>query len=492
VGNRQVSRLIRDAHESGSALRVARAPAAAALPVLSDAAAKVLSELGVTDAQMAAFRAGELIAFQMPVPGSDPTIGLLQLQRRLVRGGIFDINVPTDADAALKSFFRARGVVLRVAKAVDAPEIELIGASVRNEKIEQMLIRQKFTRTAELIPESAGLGPSDTVEIYTKRFLVHGATADTAPGGSGAPPADPAPPAAAPPSVPIEGPAATGEGAATAAAEGAAESEAAGAAGEAAAVGLSFWETMGVSVAITFLVEASIGWLTHQKGVGDRKAQEFAAFLDAKLAGKIASAVQARALEARRMTIEHPEHPVYAIVSYDLDYRWTGQSSAAIGVPAKDLRYVDARFGGVRLGYQRRVNETLISSAGDFTDRIDTRRVTISVELNPLGESSEMRHWRALVHDAGQAAEQGQSARAVAESSHRDVPLTSADEREERRRAKLGLPSLRAERERKELMLWVSAYLEYTLLHGLDRQYDDALSYYRELEQAAAPARVPR
>jgi hypothetical protein len=195
VGNRQVSRLIRDAHESGSALRVARAPAAAALPVLSDAAAKVLSELGVTDAQMAAFRAGELIAFQMPVPGSDPTIGLLQLQRRLVRGGIFDINVPTDADAALKSFFRARGVVLRVAKAVDAPEIELIGASVRNEKIEQMLIRQKFTRTAELIPESAGLGPSDTVEIYTKRFLVHGATADTAPGGSGAPPADPAPPA---------------------------------------------------------------------------------------------------------------------------------------------------------------------------------------------------------------------------------------------------------------------------------------------------------
>ena len=250
---------------------------------------------------------------------------------------------------------------------------------------------------------------------------------------------------------------------------------------------------MGVSVAITFLIEASIGWLTHQKNVGDPKAQKFAEFLSGKLGGKIAKGVQAQAMQARRMTIEHPEHPVYAIVSYDLDYRWTGQSSAANGVPGKDLRYVDARFGGLRLGYQRVAEETLISSApsGDFSYRIDTRRVTISVELNPLGESSELRRWRVLVHDAGEAAQRGQTARGVAESSHYDPPFSPADEREERRRAKVGLPSLRAERERQERMMWVAAYLDYTGAHGLDRLYEDALAYYRELEQAAAPPRSP-
>ena len=197
VGNRQVARLV------GPSLQVARTPAATALPALSDAAVRLLSDLGLTEAQASAFGAGELIAFQMAVPGNDPTIGLLQLQPNLVRGGIFDINVPTDTEAAVKSFFQARGVVLKVARAVNAPEIELIGASVRNKDVAEMLGRLKFTRTTQVVPETAGLGPTDTVEIYTKRFPV-GGTPAAEPAPPGAPPAGPAPaapPAAAPPTA---------------------------------------------------------------------------------------------------------------------------------------------------------------------------------------------------------------------------------------------------------------------------------------------------
>jgi hypothetical protein len=76
-------------------------------------------------------------------------------------------------------------------------------------------------------------------------------------------------------------------------------------------------------------------------------------------------------------------------------------------------------------------------------------------------------------------------ARAVAEASHHEIrPFTVAEERENLRRTKVGLESLAKTEDRKERMLWVPAYVEYTSAHDeLRAQYERALRYYRELEQ---------
>jgi len=109
----------------------------------------------------------------------------------------------------------------------------------------------------------------------------------------------------------------------------------------------------------------------------------------------------------------------------------------------------------------------------------------------PLGETPEGRRREALVKDAGQAALRRLSARSVAEDRHFDVELNADDERQERIRAEVGLPSLRAERIRHEQLLWVAAYLEFSLSHGLLKQYDQALAYYAELQQRARDAQDP-
>jgi hypothetical protein len=150
-----------------------------ALPPVSDAAQQVLKGLGLTDAQIASFTAGDVVLFELPVAGTDSTIGLLQLKADVVRGGIFSIKVPSDPNAALKSFMQVRGRVLDVARAVNTPEIELIGAAVHNEKIVKMLEKQHFTRSTEVLPESLGLGPNAEADIYSKRFPV---TRGAAPG----------------------------------------------------------------------------------------------------------------------------------------------------------------------------------------------------------------------------------------------------------------------------------------------------------------------
>jgi hypothetical protein len=193
------------------------------------------------------------------------------------------------------------------------------------------------------------------------------------------------------------------------------------------------------------------------------------------------------------MTIERPDLPVYATVTYDLDYHWTGASSAAAGVPAKELDYRDARVVDVKVGRRNVSSDVVLSGAGpgDLRRRLDTRRITLSLELNPLGESEQMHHWRVLVHEAGQAASRGLSARSVVEHTHVDVKLTPAEEREERRRAGVGLASVRGERERQEQLLWVAAYIDHTSIHGPHKLYDDALAYYRELEQAPLRSRLP-
>jgi hypothetical protein len=177
-------------------LALARSPAVAppapSLPAVDQAAAGVLKNLGLSDPQIAGFRDGQIVLFNLVLPGHDDAIGVLQLKPGIVRGGIFSINVRKDPKLALKGFAAVRGRVLAVARAVHVAEYDLIGAAVHNDDIQEMLERQKFVRTTEVLPEYVGLGPNAECDIYTKRFPVLSA-AGAAPAEGAAPAAGNAP-----------------------------------------------------------------------------------------------------------------------------------------------------------------------------------------------------------------------------------------------------------------------------------------------------------
>lgn len=187
VSNRGMARL--------ALARTPIAPTASSLPAIDQAAAGVLKNLGLSDAQIAGLRNGEMVLFKLVLPAADDTIGMLQLKPGLVRGGILSIKVPDDPKLAVRAFAAARGRVLAVARAVHVSEFDLLGAAVHNAKIEDMLARQKFTRTTEVLPESVGLGPNAECEVFTKRFpvlpAVQGAPAPDAPAGVDEPAAEP-------------------------------------------------------------------------------------------------------------------------------------------------------------------------------------------------------------------------------------------------------------------------------------------------------------
>jgi hypothetical protein len=485
LGNRRMARLV-----------LARTVAAGALPAVGPAAVDVLTRLGLSEAQITAFRAGEIVLFNMAVPGHEATIGVLQLQNGLLRGGIFSIRIPNDPKLAVRAFAAVRDRVLDVARAVKVPEYELVGAAIHNSDIEAMLLKMKFVPSTEVLPESVGLGPNAQVEILSKRFPVGGGGTPT---GGGPPPPPPPPPAAPPATPPPAAPPVPTSGAGAGAT--AAEGEVAGVAGktateaggkaasDAVAAGLGFWRSMGLLMAASLLLEGAIAWLTYEKNVGDPKVLEFAGWLRGKLDLGLMQGIQAQAEAARKMTIDRPDVPVYAVLTYDLDYRWSRMSEGAAGIPGHLLNYVDARVVGVTLGRKNVSSDVVLSKAGpgDWRDRVDTRRITISLELNPLGESKQMRHWRAVSYDAGQVAQRGISARKAVESMHFDIKLTVEEEREERRRAKTGGTPIRVERERQEQLLWVAAYIDHTSIHGPKKLYDEAIAFYTELEQLALP-----
>jgi hypothetical protein len=244
---------------------------------------------------------------------------------------------------------------------------------------------------------------------------------------------------------------------------------------------------MGLMMAASLLLEAAVGWLTYEQNVADPRAVKFADFLQTKLSTGLMQRVEKLADEARRMTIERPDFPVYAILTYDLDYRWSRDASGAAGVPPHQLDFRDARVVDVTLGRHKVSKDVVLTKATDFRDRVDTRRVTVSLELNPLGESKAMHHWRVLLYEAGRAARQGISARKYVEGQHWDITLTPAEEREERRRAKFGMTKVIDERERQEQLAWVAAYIDHTAHHGPKKLYDEAIAYYKELEKRPLP-----
>ncbi len=83
------------------------------------------------------------------------------------------------------------------------------------------------------------------------------------------------------------------------------------------------------------------------------------------------------------------------------------------------------------------------------------------------------------------------SARAAAEGMHRvgegvspvGRDWTYLDEREQRRRQKVGLPSWREEVESQQRKLFTEAYIEYTSDHGPQDRYEEAVRYLDELRR---------
>jgi hypothetical protein len=106
-----------------------------------------------------------------------------------------------------------------------------------------------------------------------------------------------------------------------------------------------------------------------------------------------------------------------------------------------------------------------------------------------FAETPAQHQWTMFLHQAAKAVAQHLSARAAAGGTHFGGDLSPTDQREERRRAKFGEPSLLEQRDREERKLWVRAYIEYTAQNGPEDLYADALKYLAGLDKAEVPSR---
>ena len=174
AGNAAVTRLMARA-------RIARAPVAADA---QDASRPLLKSMAIDEA---AFYRGEMVVGEIVNPGKPSTIVFFELRADRLRAGIFSISVKDDPNAALKAFGSFRGNARQLARALQLPEMELVGAAVMNNDIAYMLEqRLGFVRGMEPLPESLGALPGEQIEVFTRRFPVQGAAgaADIAPGPS--------------------------------------------------------------------------------------------------------------------------------------------------------------------------------------------------------------------------------------------------------------------------------------------------------------------
>jgi hypothetical protein len=79
-------------------------------------------------------------------------------------------SVHDTSGAGMRAFTDFRGRVRQTARVMGAEELELQGIAVTNPRIEQMLLRQGFTRRMVEIPEALGGGGS--VEVFSKVFRI--------------------------------------------------------------------------------------------------------------------------------------------------------------------------------------------------------------------------------------------------------------------------------------------------------------------------------
>src|SRR5690242_11453462 len=143
-------------------------------PAAQTAANPILSSMKI-DAP--AFYRGEVVTAEIATEGNSMTV-FFQLKEGRLRAGIFSIKVPQNTRGAFRAFGKFRSTALELGRAVQVPEVELMGAAVHNKEIEGMLLRQGFTRSEEVAPELGGL-PGEKVEVFSKRFPVKSAAIET-------------------------------------------------------------------------------------------------------------------------------------------------------------------------------------------------------------------------------------------------------------------------------------------------------------------------
>ena len=127
---------------------------------------RTLRDLGLSRVARRAFFQGVVVTFAILTLGGSPTIATLQWTGTRLRAGLFSVH--DTSGAGMRAFTGFRGRARLMARVMDAEELELQGIAVTNPRIEQMLLRQGFTRQTVEIPEA--LGGGGTVEVFSKVF----------------------------------------------------------------------------------------------------------------------------------------------------------------------------------------------------------------------------------------------------------------------------------------------------------------------------------
>jgi hypothetical protein len=135
------------------------------MPLLSPEQNRALARIGLAPEQFHDFAKGQVVVFEFSTE-SVPGIGIVQIVGLKLRCGIFQIK---DPGGGVKSLLRFRNSANDLAKAFGANELELFGAAIVNERLEQLLLRQAFVRRTVPCPDDLGGGE---VEILSKVWPV--------------------------------------------------------------------------------------------------------------------------------------------------------------------------------------------------------------------------------------------------------------------------------------------------------------------------------
>jgi hypothetical protein len=481
IGNRRVTAM----------LQRTPAPVAPAAPAaLPQGALQLLEKMGVSGDKVAGLTRGEMLAIQTPAEGGEPTITLLQIRGGTLRGGILAIKVPNDPKLAVRAFFRARQPLLDLARELNLSEVELLGAAIHHKGIQEMVVRLGFTPTTETIPESAGLGGADEVEMWSKRFPVHSASGGGTGGAGGGAAGGGVPPGEAPPAAggaaPARGAAPAGGGQAppepAAAAEAAPEvaamppvegpaipGGARGMGGEPPLAGGSLGLgalRLGGSLAVM----VALWWLSSRLAGAERERVEqmFKANVDPFVQVQLA----ARREEAERLALADPLKPVYAVITADI--RSSG-FTGAFGSSETVLGVTFVSVDGVAQTPVRREETIEDHTTGGMYDAVAkqvTRRVTYSMELafdDPTGAFAQRR--QAILADRRAQGAAAAEAKLVQDAQqHADAHKSARG-----RSIMIG--------DRDENIRWIRAYIAYSAQRlDLQELHDEAQRYLDELE----------
>lgn len=310
------------------------------------------------------------------------------------------------------------------------------------------------------------------------------------------PASEPKPEPLKPPAEPAVKPtgAGAGEAGVAAAGERASLGELAGAALE------SYVEGLLVVVVVFGVIKAAKNFVFHEKGSETEQQRRLRELFAAKVTPSLTKELRAQAAQLRKTAINRPDRKLYANVTVDLVVTWENEGDSLIEYDSDkeitDIRFIDVATSFNNVSSEHEGAEVQEDDPDHYSQ---TNRIVYSIELNPLGLSPELRHWQALVYQAGVAVGHDMSARQLATSVHwvgKGVePVgrewTFRDDREEERRKKVGMPSWRDEVELQERRLVVQAYIDYTGDHlsekGVKNKYDEAIRYLDELEHLPRP-----